>query len=70
MTEEFKALHEGNMATLGAIGAMYMGDLKTISKAQDYSFQQGKDLISLTEAVGVREVASQVSPGGPAPANK
>ena len=68
MTEEFKALHEQNMAGLGAIGVMVMGDLKTVSKAQDYGFQQDKNLVSLTEAVGVREVASRVSPGGPVPA--
>lgn len=68
MTEEFKSLHEQNMATLGTIGTMYMGDIKTISKAQDYSFLQGKDLVSLAEAVGVREVTSQVNPAGPRPA--
>jgi len=67
MTEEFKALHEQNMAALGQIATMYMGDLKTISKAQDYSFQQGKDLVSLAEAVGVREVTSRVNPSGPVP---
>lgn len=65
---QFESLHDQNMAQLGAIAVMYQGDLKTISKAQDYSFQQGKDLVSLTEAVGVREVGSRVNPSGPVPA--
>jgi len=64
---QFDSLHEQNMAALGAIGTMYLGDLKTVSKAQDYSFQQDKGLVSLAEAVGVREVGSRVNPAGPVP---
>lgn len=68
MTEEFAKLHEQNMAALGQIGTMYMGNLQTVSKAQDYSYQQDKSLVSLSEAVGVREVGSRVNPAGPTPA--
>ena len=64
----FEALHTQNMAQLGQIGIMYQGDLKTVSKAQDYGYQQEKNLVSLAEAVGVREVASQTNPAGPRPA--
>jgi len=67
MSAEFTALHEQNMASLGAISTMYMGDLKTVSKAADYSYLQDKDLVSLAEAVGVREVGSRVNPAGPSP---
>jgi len=65
---QFDALHEQNMAALGSIGTMYVGDLKTISKAQDYSYLQGKEMVSLTEALGAREVGSRVNPSGPVPA--
>jgi len=66
--ELFMALHEQNMASLGELGTWYLADVKTVSKAQDYSFQQDKSLVSLSEAVGVREVASRVTPAGPSPA--
>jgi len=62
---QFDALHEQNMATLGVIGTMYTGDLKTVSKAQDYGYQQEKNMVSLAEAMGAREVASEKNPGGP-----
>jgi len=61
----FDALHKQNMAALGTIGTMYMADVKTVSKAQDYSYLQGKDMVSLTEAMGAREVGSQTNPAGP-----
>ena len=66
--EKFEAIMEQAMGEMGQIASMYMGDLKTISKAQDYSFQQDKGLISLSEAVGTREVSSRVNPSGPVPA--
>ena len=68
MSEEFAALLQQNMSALGQIGLMYLGDIKTVSKAQDYSYQQDKSLVSLSEAVGVREVGSRVTPAGPSPA--
>ncbi len=66
MSAEFQALHEQNMAALGGIATMVMGDLKTVSKAQDYSYLQDKDMVSLAEALGAREVGSETNPGGPA----
>ena len=68
MSTEFEKLHEQNMATLGQIGTMALADLKTVSKAQDYSYLQDKDMVSLAEALGAREVGSRVNPAGPTPA--
>lgn len=34
-------------------------------KAMDYSFLQGKDMVSLPESLGAREVGSQTTPAGP-----
>ena len=67
-TAQFGALHDQNMAAMGQAMAQYQGNAVTVSKATDYAYLQDKDLISMTEAVGVREVASRVSPGGPTPA--
>jgi hypothetical protein len=58
-------LHEQNMSQLGQIGLVAQQGFVVVAKAQDYSYLQGKDMVSLTEALGAREVGSEVSPGGP-----
>ena len=67
-TAQFGALHDQNMAAMGQAIARFQNDQTTVSKAADYSYLQEKGLVSVSEAVGVREVASQKNPGGPAPA--
>lgn len=67
-TAQFAALHDQNMAGMGQAIARFQNDVVTISKAADYGYLQDKDLVSLAEAVGVREVASRVNPSGPVPA--
>jgi hypothetical protein len=58
-------LHEQNMAQLGAVGIVAQQGFTTVAKAFDYNYLQGKDMVSLTEALGAREVGSEVNPGGP-----
>lgn len=67
-TAQFGALHDQNMAGMGQAIVRFQNDVVTVSKAADYSYLQDKDLVSLAEAVGVREVASRVNPAGPVPA--
>lgn len=67
-TAQFSALHDENMAAMGQSMAQFQADRVTVSKAADYAYLQDKDLVSLSEAVGVREVASRVTPAGPVPA--
>ena len=67
-TAQFGSLHDQNMAAMGQSMAQFQGNAVTVSKATDYAYLQDKDLVSLTEAVGVREVASRVNPAGPVPA--
>ena len=67
-TAQFGALHDQNMAAMGQAIARFQNDQTTVSKAADYSYLQDKGLVSLSEAVGVREVASRVNPAGPVPA--
>jgi hypothetical protein len=62
---EAGTLHEQNMAQLGQIGIIAQQGFVTVSKAADYSYLQGKDMVSLAEAMGAREVASEKNPGGP-----
>lgn len=67
-TAQFSALHDENMAAMGQSMAQFQADRVTVSKAADYAYLQNKDLVSLSEAVGVREVSSRVNPAGPVPA--
>jgi hypothetical protein len=67
-TSQFAALHDQNMAAMGQAITRFQSDVVTVSKAADYAYLQDKDLVSLSEAVGVREVASRVNPAGPVPA--
>lgn len=64
---QFERLHDQNMAAMGQAIARFQNDAATVSKATDYSYLQDKGLVSLSEAVGVREVASRVNPAGPSP---
>ena len=66
-TAQFAALHDQNMAAMGQALAEFQADRTTVSKASDYAYLQDKDLVSLAEAVGVREVSSRVNPAGPVP---
>ena len=67
-TAQFGSLHDQNMAAMGQSMAQFQADRVTVSKAADYAYLQDKDLVSLAEAVGVREVSSRVNPAGPTPA--
>ena len=67
-TAQFGSLHDQNMAGMGQAITRFQNDVVTVSKAADYMFLQDKNLVSLAEAVGVREVGSRVNPAGPTPA--
>lgn len=67
-TAQFSALHDQNMIAMGESQAQFQSDRVTVSKAADYDYLQAKNLVSLSQAVGVREVTSRVNPGGPVPA--
>jgi len=46
-------------------GKIAMNNFITVQKLVDYDYMEGKRVIGLTEAVGVREVASKSVPAGP-----
>ena len=49
-------------------GNIAQNNFVTVAKAQDYDYLEGKRIVTLDEAVGIREVQSKVNPGGPSPA--
>ncbi len=57
--------HEQNMATLMQIGTVAQAHFVGFAKLADYDYLEGHRLIGLTEAMGVREVASKNVPAGP-----
>ena len=61
-------MHEQNMSQLAQVGVVAQQNFITVGKAADYSYLQGKELVSNTEAMGVREVGARVTPAGPVPA--
>ncbi|MDM4015976.1 hypothetical protein [Roseiconus lacunae] len=57
-------LHEQNMAALGQSGVVAQNNFITTQKVVDYDHIEQKRMVSLDEAVGVREVASRESMAG------
>lgn len=64
-TDKYHALMEQNMAQLGQSGAIAQNNFITVQKAQDYDYLEGKRMVTLEEAIGVREVSSKTVPAGP-----
>lgn len=48
-------------------GNVAQNNFITVAKAQDYDYLEGKRIVTLDEAVGIREVQSAANPGGPVP---
>lgn len=64
-TPQFASLHDQNMAGMGAATTRFLNDAATVSKAADYQYLQDKNMVSLPESLGAREIASEKNPGGP-----
>ena len=72
MASPFDALHEQNMAALGkannrlaATADAAHENFVTVQKIVDYSYLQERNMVSLPEALGAREVGSKSVPAGP-----
>lgn len=55
----------GSLAAISKAGAVAHENFVTVNKALDLDFMEGKRMVGLTEAVGVREIASKSVPAGP-----
>ncbi|MFH1184691.1 MAG: hypothetical protein V1755_06585 [Chloroflexota bacterium] len=62
VTDKF-AEHSAN--ALLQIGNVAQANFVTLAKVLDYDYLEGKNMVSLTEALGAREVQAETSPGGP-----
>ncbi|WP_417386874.1 hypothetical protein [Gimesia sp.] len=49
-------------------GTVAQNNFVTVQKVVDYDYLENKRMVTLDEAVGIREVASKTTPGGPAQA--
>ncbi len=47
-------------------GTVAQNNFVTVQKVVDYDYLENKRMVTLDEAVGIREVQSKVNPGGPA----
>lgn len=54
-----------SMGQLAATAAIAQNNFVTVNKALDYDFIEGRRIIDLAEAVGVRETSSKSVPAGP-----
>lgn len=68
-------LHEQNMGQIAQLGVQLQqsgiiaqNNFITVQKSLDYDYLEGKRIVDLTEALGVREVSSTTVPAGPSKA--
>ena len=54
-----------SMGQLSNSNVVSQNNFITVAKALDYDFIEGKRIITLEEAVGVREIGSKKVPAGP-----
>ncbi|QDT94412.1 hypothetical protein [Gimesia algae] len=49
-------------------GTVAQNNFVTVQKVVDYDYLENKRMVTLDEAVGIREVAAKTTPGGPSQA--
>lgn len=54
-----------SLAALSGTATVAQNNFVTVGKALDLDYMEGKRVIGLTEAVGVREIGSKSVPAGP-----
>lgn len=65
VADPVEKLLDQNLAQLGQTGIIAQNNFVTTTKAQDLDYLEGKRIVSLEEAIGVREVSSRQVPAGP-----
>lgn len=63
-------VHGQLTAQLMQSGVIAQNNFITVQKVIDYDYLENKRMVTLDEAVGVREVQAKETPGGPANANR
>lgn len=65
MADQATFAHEQNMAALAQTGTVAQNHFVGFTKLADYDYLEGHRVIGITEAMGIREVASKKVPAGP-----
>ena len=65
MADQAIQAHEQNMAAMAQVGVVAQQHFVSFTKLADLDYLEGHRLVGLTEAMGVREVASKSVPAGP-----
>ena len=65
MADQALQAHEQNMAQIAQCGVALQGHIVTSQKIFDLDYAEGKRIVGMVEAMGVREVAAKTTPGGP-----
>jgi hypothetical protein len=58
-------MHSQLTAMLSQTGVIAQNNFVTVQKVFDYDYLENKRMVTLDEAVGIREVASKMVPAGP-----
>jgi len=58
-------LHAQITTMLSQTGLVAQNNFVTVQKVFDYDYLENKRMVTLDEAVGVREIASKMVPAGP-----
>lgn len=64
MSDVPERIHEHNLSRLEGAGELAYENMVTFSKVLDYSYEQSRHMVSLTESLGVREVTSRSGQAG------
>ena len=65
MADQAVQAHEQNMAALAQVGVALQHHFASYQKVLDLDYAEGKRIVGMVEAMGVREVASKTVPAGP-----
>lgn len=64
-TDKFHAIVEAEMSQIPQSGRIAQNNFITTTKFADNDYLEGKRIVTLEEAIGVREVSSKSVPAGP-----
>jgi len=58
-------LHEQSMVASGKIGDLILQHAESFARIQDLNYERDKNLVTMQQSMGVREVSVKSTPGGP-----
>jgi len=65
MATQADMLHEQSMSFTGKVGDLIAQHAESFARIQDLNYERDKNLVTMQQAMGVREVSVKTTPGGP-----